>query len=312
MDQNNFNAGAPRPFRSHSHTSNHNNHNSAHSGHQTPMRHSLPTCMALVDARYVGWLSGKPNGLMNRSAFASVLAQALPNAGVHAQLVRTYWYTESDDGMLVDDQCVRLVANDLHNEGGPTLSAMVRDLNALAQRGGCVHVVIASDDERLIAAIDEARLSGMRVHTLCDESVQNFATFSKNEPDLARLVRAGDRRIIVARGELTQAASAGAGKAGADTLAPSIDASKTMQEVAQAWWDKCDSHERDDLRETVPHARGLPQDVDRTLLSAGRDELNRPLTTGERHLLRKLARDLLLGDPDVAAGVTAGGQSTDD
>ena len=204
MDQNNFNAGAPRPFRSHSHTSNHNNHNSAHSGHQTPMRHSLPTCMALVDARYVGWLSGKPNGLMNRSAFASVLAQALPNAGVHAQLVRTYWYTESDDCMLVDYQCVRLVANDLHNEGGPTLSAMVRDLNALAQCGGCVHVVIASDDERLIAAIDEARLSGMRVHTLCDESVQNFAMFSKNEPDLARLVRAGDRRIIVARGELTQ------------------------------------------------------------------------------------------------------------
>lgn len=271
-----------------------------HNTHQsTPMRHSLPTCMALVDARYIAWLSGHTKGFLNRSAFASVLAQSLSNAGVHAQLIRTYWYTEADDGLLVDDQCVRLVANDMNNEGGPALAAMVRDLSALAQRGGCSHLVVASDDERLICAIDDARLAGMRVHTLCDESIQNFAKFSQNEPDLARLLRCGDRRIMVPRAELSQAVSSGGIKSLSDTVAPSQDATKVMYEVVQTWWDKCDSHERDDLRETVPHSRGLPQDVDRTLLGTGRDALNRPLTTGERHLLRKLARDLVTGDGSV-------------
>ncbi len=292
-------ASSNRSFRPH------NNHQAA------PMRHSLPTCMALVDARYIAWLSGHTKGFLNRSAFASVLAQSLSNAGVHAQLVRTYWYAEVDDGLLVDDQCVRLVANDINNEGGPALAAMVRDLTALAQRSGCAHLVVASDDERLICAIDEARLNGVRVHTLCDESIQNFAKFSQNEPDLARLLRCGDRRIIVPRAELAQAVSSGGVKSLADTVAPSVDATKVMHEVAQTWWDKCDSHERDDLRETVPHSRGLPQDVDRTLLGTGRDALNRPLTTGERHLLRKLARDLVTGEGADAEMASQTDASTD-
>ena len=113
------------------------------------------------------------------------------------------------------------------------------------------------------------------------------------------------------RAELAQAVSSGGVKSLADTVAPSVDATKVMHEVAQTWWDKCDSHERDDLRETVPHSRGLPQDVDRTLLGTGRDALNRPLTTGERHLLRKLARDLVTGEGADAEMASQTDASTD-
>jgi hypothetical protein len=58
------------------------------------------------------------------------------------------------------------------------------------------------------------------------------------------------------------------------------------------------------LREMVPQSRGLPQEVDRSLLAAGRDALHRPLTTGERHLLRQMARERVLGSDSAAAPTT--------
>ena len=50
---------------------------------------------------------------------------------------------------------------------------------------------------------------------------------------------------------------------------------------------------------------------DRTLLGTGRDALNRPLTTGERHLLRKLARDLVTGEGADAEMASQTDSSTD-
>ena len=52
----------------------------------------------------------------------------------------------------------------------------------------------------------------------------------------------------------------------------------------------------------MPQSRGLPQEIDRSLLAAGRDAMHRPLTTGERHLLRQMARDRVLGDDEKTTG----------
>lgn len=285
-------------------------HNSF-SSHQQP-RHTLPTCVALVDARFLAWLTGAGSGKAsyNRNAVSALLSQALPAAGVYAQLVRTYWYSELDDNALVDDQCLRLVAADMADEGGPVLAAMLRDLEALSTNNACVHVLIASDDERLIGAIDAARLRGLRVHLLCDESVHQFYKLQQSDPDWSRLLRAADRRVVVTSSELSAAMgegrSHGHSQSRVDHAQPAGDARVTMQAVVDAWWDKADSYERDDLKELVPQSRGLPQEIDRSLLAAGRDALHRPLTTGERHLLRQMARDRVLGEhtAPVAAQAT--------
>ncbi|UFS57007.1 hypothetical protein LN050_04030 [Comamonadaceae bacterium M7527] len=275
-------------------------HNSFGS-HQQP-RHTLPTCVALVDARFLAWLTGAGSGKANynRNAVSALLSQALPAAGVYAQLVRTYWYSELDDNALVDDQCLRLVAADMADEGGPVLAAMLRDLEALSTNNACVHVLIASDDERLIGAIDAARLRGVRVHLLCDESVHQFYKLQQSDPDWSRLLRAADRRVVVTSSELSAAMGEGRShshsQSRVDHAQPAGDARVTMQAVVDAWWDKSDSYERDDLKELVPQSRGLPQEIDRSLLAAGRDALHRPLTTGERHLLRQMARDRVLGE----------------
>ena len=284
-------------------------HNSF-SSHQQP-RHTLPTCVALVDARFLAWLTGAGSGTANynRNAVSALLSQALPAAGVYAQLVRTYWYSELDDNALVDDQCLRLVAADMADEGGPVLAAMLRDLEALSTNNACVHVLIASDDERLIGAIDAARLRGLRVHLLCDESVHQFYKLQQSDPDWSRLLRAADRRVVVTSSELSAAMgegrSHGHSQSRVDHAQPAGDARVTMQAVVDAWWDKADSYERDDLKELVPQSRGLPQEIDRSLLAAGRDALHRPLTTGERHLLRQMARDRVLGEHTAPAAAQA-------
>ena len=298
MDNNNNAQRAPRV------------HNSF-PNHQQP-RHTLPTCVALVDARFLAWLTGAASAkaYYNRNAVSTLLSQALPAAGVYAQLMRTYWYSELDDNALVDDQCLRLVATDTADEGGPVLAAMVRDLESLSATNACVHVLIASDDERLIGAIDSARLRGVRVHLLCDESVHQFYKLQQSDPDWSRLLRAGDRRVVVTSSELNAAMGEGKSNvnARADMSQPVGDARTTMQAVVDSWWDKTDSHERDDLKSLVPQSRGLPQEIDRSLLAAGRDALHRPLTTGERHLLRQMARDRVLGEgaePSLQANPTA-------
>jgi hypothetical protein len=294
MDNTNTQPRAPRVHASFNHT-------------QQP-RHTLPTCVALVDARFLSWLTGgaNPKAHYNRNAVAALLSQAMPAAGVYAQLMRTYWYAEADDNALVDDQCLRLIASDSADEGGPVLAAMVRDLEALSASSACAHVLIASDDERLIGAIDAARLRGVRVHLLCDESVHQYYKLQQSDPDWSRLLRAGDRRVVVTSAELSAAMGEGRSPAAGrvDMQAPMGDARVTMQEVVDAWWDKSDSYERDDLREMVPQSRGLPQEVDRSLLAAGRDALHRPLTTGERHLLRQMARERVLGSDSAAAPTT--------
>jgi hypothetical protein len=274
--------------------------------HSQQPRHTLPTCVALVDARFLSWLTGTGNSKThyNRNAVSALLAQAMPAAGVYAQLMRTYWYAEVDDNMLVDDQCLRLVAADNADESGPVLAAMMRDLDALSANNACTHVLIASDDERLIGAIDATRLRGLRVHLLCDESVHQFYKLQQSDPDWSRLLRAADRRVVVTGAELSTAMGEGKSPAAAsvDMQQPVGDARTTMQEVVDTWWDKSDSYEREDLKSLVPQSRGLPQEIDRSLLAAGRDAMRRPLTTGERHLLRQMARDRVLGDDEQTTG----------
>ncbi len=57
--------------------------------------------------------------------------------------------------------------------------------------------------------------------------------------------------------------------------------------------------DRQELEAELPTSRGLPQDADRHLLLRLSQQLGRPLTPGEKKLMRELARDTALGNSNV-------------
>jgi hypothetical protein len=65
--------------------------------------------------------------------------------------------------------------------------------------------------------------------------------------------------------------------------------------------------DRQELEAELPTSRGLPQDADRHLLLRLSQQLGRPLTPGEKKLMRELARDTALG----GGGTNARSESSD-
>ena len=88
------------------------------------------TCMALVDGRYMAWLLGQNQEMVteafSRQSLAPVLSALLHQAGVAADVVRVYWYTDKADGQNPPDQVVRMVLP--HPADGGT--SMLRALSA--------------------------------------------------------------------------------------------------------------------------------------------------------------------------------------
>lgn len=268
-------------------------------------------CIALVDGRYMAWLlsqnpeaTGEP---LNRHALAPVLSALLVQWGVQADLRRVYWYTDALDGQYPQDQVARVVVSHKVDGGASLLRAVSADLKRLAERQACDHVLLASDDERLLALIDEAQLHGVSVHILADEAVLNLEQLSKEDPGWTRLLAQADRRIVLhsqAVRDLTQARYAqNMGQpAGLQPTMPVVDIETirpTLQEVVAAWWREEPEDLREDLREELQNSRGIPQEVDRHLLLRVRKVLERTLSFPEKKLLREMVRATVLGTEEI-------------
>jgi hypothetical protein len=186
-------------------------------------------------------------------------------------------------------------------DGGTSmLRSLSADLQKLASRHACDHVLVASDDERLLMAIDDAQLHGVSVHLLADEAARQMDQLSKDDPGWARLLAQADRRIVLhpqAMRDLTQGrAPSGMGAAPAPT--PAVDPEvvrEALQEVIDAWWTDEPEDLREDLREELQGSRGLPQELDRHLLLRVRKVLDRTLSFNEKKTLRDLVRTKVLG-----------------
>jgi len=125
---------------------------------------------------------------LSRQALAPVLTALLHQAGVPADVARVYWYTDKADGQSPPDQVVRMVLPHPADGGTSMLRALSADLHKLASRRACDHVLVASDDERLLMAIDDAQLHGVAVHLLADEAARQMEQLSKDDPGWARLL----------------------------------------------------------------------------------------------------------------------------
>jgi len=268
--------------------------------HSTPMRQG--SCVALIDSHYMSWLSRQgqpadtPTEPVNRMTLGQVLSSALKQSGLSVDLQRIYWYTDTPDQQFPQDQITRLVDPESAEGGDVLLLAITADLKKLSERGACQHILIASDDERLLALIDDAQLHGIAVHLLADESARHMDQLVQEDPAWCQLLAQADRLVFLhplAAKDLTQQPKQ-ASQTPHAPLDPEATRSK-LQEVVDAWWTDEPEDLREDLREELNGTQGIPQEVDRHLLLRVRRVLERPLSFPEKKFLREIVRNKVLG-----------------
>lgn len=156
-----------------------------------------PQCVALVDAHFVSWLGDHlDEEPPRRSLLNAWLETLIQKANFGLPLSRSYWY--SHQGVRdVPGQVHRWVAAEAQDSGASLVLALSRDLLALAESGACEQVLLVADDDRLLPAIDQAQMRGLRVLVLADESAQDLNQLSKTEGAWAAMLRQADGRVIV-------------------------------------------------------------------------------------------------------------------
>jgi hypothetical protein len=206
--------------------------------------------------------------------------------------------------LIIDDQIVRLVQTHDADGGASLLRSLGHDLKQLAEHHACDHVLVASDDERFLATIDEAQLSGLSVHLLADESARNMPQMVRTDPGWARLLAQADRRVMVnsqALADMLQGKMpTGMGMAVEDVE----ELRKSMHEVISAWWAEEPEDLREDLKDALQISRGIPQEVDRQLLLRMRQRLARALSLPVKKMLRETLR-VVVSEPIVAGAPAA-------
>jgi hypothetical protein len=277
----------------------HTSHAAAHAGAES--------CIALIDARFLAWLQGQTDANQEqvRPQLHGLLGNALAHNGLDLNLRRIYWYSDAADEQAVAGQISRSVMPHSQDGGLSMLRTLGADLKRLAERGACDHLLVGSDDERLISMIDEAQLHGVAVHLLADEASRNMSQLNREDPGWARLLSQADQRVVLG----AQAARDGGSRhASSMHTAPAIDPEQLREQlntVINTWWADEPEDLREELREELQNTRGIPQEVDRQLLLGVRRVLERALSFQEKKLLREMVRELVLGPQAAAAAAPA-------
>ena len=264
------------------------------------------SCIALIDARFLAWLQGQTDTTQDhvRPQLHQLLSNALGHNGLDLSLRRVYWYSDTSDDQAIGAQITRAVLPHSQDGGLSMLRTLGADLKRLAERGACDHILVGSDDERLISLIDEAQLHGVSVHLLADEASRNMTQLNREDPGWARLLSQADQRVVLGAQALREG---GARHASSVHAAPAIDPEQLREQlntVITAWWDEEPEDLREDLREELQNTRGIPQEVDRQLLLGVRRVLERALSFQEKKLLREMVRERVLG-PQAAHATPA-------
>lgn len=258
-------------------------------------------CIALIDSNYMSWLlrqstdaSAEPE-TYNRLALIPSLGHALKGAGLSLDIQRVYWYTDNPDTQFPQDQIVRHLDAAGGEPGDVVFQSMSADIGRLAQHHACEHLLIASDDDRLTAVIDDAQLHGLSVYLLADESARHMDQLVTEDPAWCGLLAQADRRVLLlpqAARELTAAPRTPSAPAAPQD--PEVVRTKLLEVVTQ-WWDDEPEDLREDLRDELRGSHGIPQEVDRHMLLRVRRALDRPLSFPEKKILREMVRTTVLG-----------------
>ena len=282
-------------------------------------------CVALVDAGFLRWLldpesddpgpEAEPGPVADasvgkRSTRDDRTPERLPQrlggviraAGLRARLLRTYWYDAAPPRRAVPGLVCRPVAAEPAGAGASLLLAMARDAMQLAREGGIDHLLIVSDDDRLLSVVDQVQLHGVQVQLLADESALDLDALAATEPGWTTLLRQADRRLVV-DGEC-RLFIPGANSAPRQMSPSDADISP----LVDRWLAQLPADVTALYRAQLPPERGLPAEADRDLLLSISRSFGRPLTVAERKGMREQARAALAQttEDDASAALRAG------
>ncbi len=306
----------------------------------------LPACIALIDSCFLRWLVGDghpPSEVASRDPVGSsqhtsdpshawhraeplteTLTRRLQAVGEHARIVRVLWYTSEPVPSPGPGQVVRLVPSDEADGGAGLVLAMARDALHLAEQRACEHLLIASDDDRLLATIDAVQSKGVRVHALADESAADLPLLAQSDPNWASLLRQADSRVIWTQEQGAEPAGemlaepvrrhhgerdrdrdrdrwgarprghgTGPGPGFEEGDAASAAQAQEVVATVHGWLADLNSAAQAALAAQLPLQRGLPQEADRELLQRLSQRLGRTVSVPERKLMREEARRAL-------------------
>lgn len=259
---------------------------------------------ALVDARFWAWLHDEDAAGAGTEAAREILHELVHQHG--GRMVRTLWYSDQDSDRGLPGLQVRRVPSNAQDQGVTMLRAMAQDLAALAEHRAVDRVLIISDDDRLLLAIDEAQRRGLMVDMLVDRESQDLKALSDDEPHWATLLQQADRLLVLGSPEVRargfRPRSGGQPEPRVRREPPSAQASGIIEDEILTWWDDETPDQRDHWRQEVQAARGIPQELDRQLLLRISRRLGQPLSPAEKSAMRQQVREQVLGGADAAAG----------
>ena len=273
---------------------------SSKDGHRQSIEQQGGSCIALIDARFLVWLaqhthSGPKQEALNRYGIAQFLTGALGHAGLDVSIKRIYWYAEEHESLDVDGQIVRKVLSHDTDGGISLLKSLGQDLRRLAESKACEHVLLATDDERFLTAIDDAQLAGLQVHIMADDAASNMQQLHQTDPGWGRLLSQADRRVVVQSKSLAEMLQGATSKEASQVQEDPQVVKDAITDVIVSWWDDEPEDRREELRDALHISRGIPQDVDRQLLLRMRHRLTRAVTLPEKKMLREIFRAVALG-----------------
>lgn len=260
-----------------------------HSG--PPERHAI-----LVDARFWAWLSDQDGDAEQADAAHRTLSELLSAHG--SRTVRTLWFSDHDVLGHTSGLQHRRVPSNAQDRGVTMLRAIAHELLALADKRAVDRVLLVSDDDRLLLAVDQAQRYGLRVDMLVNAGSQDVQALWADEPGWASLLMQADRLLVLGNHDARVRAHrprSGHGDPRPRHEPPSAEASGIIEDEILQWWDDEAPEQRDVWRQEVQAARGIPQELDRQLLLRISRRLGQALSPAEKSAMRHQVRQQVLG-----------------
>ena len=261
--------------------------------------------VALVDARFWAWLYDDDSMPHGAEGAQDVLQQWAHQHGV--RLVRTLWYGDQNLERNAPGLQARRVPSNAQDRGVAMLRAMAQDLYATADHRVVDRVLLVSDDDRLLLAVDEAQRRGLMVDMLVDGGSLDLKALQDDEPGWASLLQLADRLVVLGSheaGARPQRPRGGPGDGRMRLEAPTAEASGIIEDEVLTWWDDETPDQRDHWRQEVQASRGIPQELDRQLLLRISRRLGQPLSPAEKSAMRQQVRQQVMGGSDTAGPAT--------
>jgi len=265
-------------------------------------RLGLDSQAVLIDGWFWAWLIEEDSDAPVAHAALQRLQDLL---GAHgARLVRMIWYSDQALDAAVPGLQHRRVPSNSQDQGLAMLRAMAQDLMSMAEHKAAARVLLVSDDDRLLLAVDHAQRCGLMVDMVVDVDSQDLKALKADEPGWASLLQLADRVLVLgsdAAGIRPYRPRSGPSEARSRREPPSAESSGIIEDEVLNWWSNEAPDQRDHWRQEIQATRGIPQELDRQLLLRISRRLGQSLSPAEKAAMRQSVRQQVLGRGDVAA-----------